>query len=492
MRFLVTPPNRITAAQAERAYLVGPEQIPWVTRVQFDGGVLSVSRNESDSASLCLPIAIEGRGETTLTTGTLVERFQPYHLTVELARGKINQLRGQLSEWQTQGLPPKEQHEGALHDALRQLASAATSQHDPSAAAGHADNALRMALEIADSVAARYVEKIMTLRHRQSEHLPTLLGGNLGRKLLDANLSRQFLQAFNAAVVPVVWRDVESQEGNYRWNIFDRQVEWCHTHGLKVIAGPLLQLDDRGLPDWLAIWQGDFDNILSFISDYVETVVHRYRGKINVWQCAAKVNTGKVLALADEEKLRLAVRAFEITRQADPETPAIMRFDQPWAEYMGRADSDLSPLHFADVLVRSGLELAGLGLDLNVGYWPGGTYLRDSLEYNRFLDRWASLGLPLWLFLTAPSGEEPDSRAYGQSRPTPGAYPEGWTPVAQRQLVRDVAPMLLAKPAVQALVYNHLCDAHRHEFPHSGLFDREGTAKPALATLAKLRKQHLG
>ncbi len=492
MRFMVAPPNRISAAAAARAYLVGAEQIPWVGRVQFSDGILSVTRNESDSACLCVPYPVTGRGEVTLSTGTLIERFAPYQLSVELARGKINQLRGQIVEWQTLGIQPKEHHQASLREALQHLSRAVTSQSDPAAAAQHADRAIQCALDLADLLAARYVKKVVLARRRATtpQRLP-LLGGNLGSRLLRATAASQFRAAFNTASVPLKWRDVEAQEGTYHWEVPDRQIEWCHGHGIPVIAGPLLQLDDRGLPDWLAIWQGDFDNILAFVSDYVETAVHRYCGKVGAWQCAARVNIGDVLGLADEDRLRIAVRAFEITRKIDPHTPAILSFDQPWGEYMARSERDLSPLHFADILVRSGLDLSGIGLELNVGYWPGGSYMRDALDWSRMIDRWAVLGLPLWIFVTTPAGEAADEKAYGRAKPIGGPLPGGWSPQAQRQWTRQVIPLLLSKPAVRAVIYNQLCDAHAHELPHGGLLDADDNPRPAMGTLAKVRRKYL-
>jgi len=491
MRFQVSPPDRLTPLAIERAFLTGPEQIPWVSRVQASAGTLSVWRTTSDSASLCIPWQVEGHGEITLSTGTLIERTDPYQLQVELARGQIHQLRNRLSEWQSAGLLVPDSIHAALRGSLEEFAAAATRQHDPEVAAAHAERAIRAALDVSDLLSARYIEQALMARHRQTPHLPTLLGVNLGHRLLDAPMGRQVLKAFNSAVVPIVWRDVEAAEGNYQWAVYDRQVEWCQSHDLKVVAGPMLRLDDRGLPDWLAIWQGDFDNLLSFVSDYVETAVNRYRGKVHLWQCAARVNVGEVLSLTEEEKLRLAVRALEITRKVDPETPAIVRFDQPWAEYMGRADRDLSPLHFADVLVRSGLELSGVGLEINVGYWPDGTYPRDRLDYSRQLDRWSGLGLPIWLTLSVPSSQSPDAQAYGRGVPLATAHASGWTPDQQQIWVKSYVPLLLAKPAVQGIFFNHLWDALPHEFPHSGLFDAAGAAKPALASLAVLRKKHL-
>ena len=36
-----------------------------------------------------------------------------------------------------------------------------------------------------------------------------------------------------------------------------------------ICAGPLLELDDRGVPDWTYLWEGDFQSILRFMLDHV-------------------------------------------------------------------------------------------------------------------------------------------------------------------------------------------------------------------------------
>ena len=70
---------------------------------------------------------------------------------------------------------------------------------------------------------------------------------------------------------------------------------------------------------------------------------------------------------------------------------------------MGERECDLSPLHFADALVRAEIGLSAIGLEINLGYWPGGTALRDVLELGRQIDRWSLLGMPLLITLTLPS-----------------------------------------------------------------------------------------
>ena len=296
--------------------------------------------------------------------------------------------------------------------------------------------------------------------------------------------------SFNTALIPMNWQDVESAQGKPNWTVSDAQLAWCHQQGLHVHAGPLLRLDAHGLPDWLYLWEGDFENILSFANEHVERMVHRYRGKVNVWHCASRVNTGSVLSLREVDKQRLAVRAIEIVRKVDPATPVIMTFDQPWAEYMNREEVE-PPTYFAELLCRAGIGLSGIGLEINLGYYPGGTYPRDMLDFNILLDRWSVLGLPLFLLLTVPSSDQPDKLARVECKTISGASTGSCTQGSQNLWISRFLPLLLAKPIVQGIVWNQLQDSQPHDFPHGGLFDAAGSPKSALTTLAALRKAHL-
>ena len=197
--------------------------------------------------------------------------------------------------------------------------------------------------------------------------------------------------------MPVSWREVETGEETFSWDISDKQVQWCAAHGLRVCAGPLLPLDSRGIPDWLSLYEEDFDSVSAFATAFIQAAVTRYRGKVDLWVCASRVNTAKILSLTEEEKVRLSARTIELIRGIDPRTPVVVSFDQPWGEYLGRREMDYPPLHFADALVRANLGLSGLMLELNVGYTPGGTPLRDPLEVSRHLDYWSMLGVPLYI-----------------------------------------------------------------------------------------------
>ena len=165
--------------------------------------------------------------------------------------------------------------------------------------------------------------------------------------------------------------------------------------------------------------------------------------------------------------------------------------DQPWVAFMAENECDLSPLHFADALVRAELGLSGIGLEINLGYWPGGSNVCDILEFSRLLDRWSLLGLPLLVMLTLPSSCGPDSLR-SPAKPQPYAATGGATPESQREWIERLLPMLLAKQPVQGIFWNQLSDAGPHDFANGGLFDASGQPKPALGcACAIFREQFL-
>ncbi|HEY1064713.1 MAG TPA: hypothetical protein VGE52_01325, partial [Pirellulales bacterium] len=175
----------------------------------------------------------------------------------------------------------------------------------------------------------------------------------------------------------------------------------------------------------------------------------------------------------------------------DPDAQCIIRIDQPWAEYMTRGEWDLSPIHFADALARADLGLAGVNLEINLGYATGGSSPRDALEFSRLLDLWSYLGLPLYVTLTFPTSDAPDARATRSTTIAPKGSPEGWTPNGQRAWVERTVPLIFAKRSVYGVFWNHLSDAQPHLFPNGGLVNGEGKPKAALGTLAAMRRYHL-
>ncbi|MBN2579266.1 MAG: hypothetical protein JXB10_09770 [Pirellulales bacterium] len=487
MQFHVVPAERLTEQQARQAYLTGLDGVGWPVRASYDRATLVLRRTVADSACLHLPWFVPDHGPLMLSTGILMETAEPYLLPLELARGLVNQLRTQLFEWQAIGLQASEETLQKTAEATQQLAAASVQQFDPSLSALHAEAALHEALQAIEQLAAAYVDQAFAIRAKSGGKLASFLGADLGDSPLPDAVARRFLKSFNAANVPLTWRAVETAEGHFDFTVPDAQIAWCRRNGLKVIAGPLPVLDAPALPDWLTLFEDDFDSLLEFVAGYVRAVVARYRGQVDLWRCAGRVNSSEVLGLSEEEKFRLVLRVIETIKDVDPRGFVALCVDQPWAEYMSRRNVDFPPLHFADALLRTGAELSGLVLEINVGYSPGGTSSRHLAEFSRMIDVWSGFDLPLWIALCVPgaAGEEPLAR---RKIVLP---PDAWSPAVQRAWTARYIPLLLVKTGVEGVLWNQLRDDVPHDFPHAGLFDLKNHPKPALRTLAAVRKKML-
>ena len=486
MRFRVHQRNRLPENGLSRIYVAGSEDFPWATQTAWQGDELVVRRSVDDSGYVYVPWRVDGHGLRLLGTTTLMEREKPYLLEVELARGLIQRLRSRVFIWEWLGLVAPPELAARLREATRQFSRAATSQDDAATASTAANQSLAMALEVADEFVAAYAAQAIEARQRQSG-VTTLLGVALGPQAPPVAIRRQLVDACTIVQLPMSWRAVESREGKRDWKATDEQLAWCQTAGLKVAAGPLLRMDDRGVPDWMYLWEGDDENLARLLLDHVRSVVSRYAGRVHLWHVASRVNNGRLMSLDEESRLNLVARAVQLVRKIDPRTPTVVSFDQPWGEYLADFDNDLAPWHYGDALVRADLGVSGFGLEINAGAWPRGTAHRPAFEYGRLIDQWSQLGLPLMAMLSAPSSAEPDPLAVAAIAPEPieAADPQ----LAWAQLV---VPLLASRPSVQVVLWNQLLDDQPHEFPHAGLFDAQGAPKPTLAMLRELRKSCQG
>lgn len=491
--FFAPSHDQVPVETLASAYLAGMEGIPWrsANRWNHPKGQLpvafSLERSITESGNLSIPWTVEGVGELMLSTASLMETSAPYNLPIELARGVINRLRNQAADWQMAGLLISDELTSQIRNASEAFVQAITALPDHANAVGASQHAIRIGLEAGDSLCLEYTRQALAARHQNAEHLPTLLGCRLGSRMINESEGAPFTAGFNTAAVSFAWRQVEQNAGKHEWDIFDEQITWCQEHALRVIGGPLLQLDGQHLPDWLFLWEDDFEQIQSYLAQYIQATVSRYRGRVQVWNCAARMNVGGSISLTEEQRLRLMVTAVDELRRNDPQTPIVLSFDQPWAEYLATNDHDLSPLHLADSLVRADLGIAGIGVEFNIGYQPTGTAPREMVEYSRQLDRWAVLGLPVIAYLSYPS--DASQNASGQ-RPVRACSTER-TPVAQAEFAEKLLTLMLAKQFVQGIVWNDLSDADSHEFANSGVLDADGNAKPLLESLIKIRKEHL-
>ena len=110
-----------------KAYITGLDRTPGRLAVELRNGLMTCVRDTPESGRLFVPWPIEGHGMPIVGTATLAERTSPYMLAVELARGKLNDIRNQLSDWVQMGLRSTPELEKALAAAQHAFVRCATS-----------------------------------------------------------------------------------------------------------------------------------------------------------------------------------------------------------------------------------------------------------------------------------------------------------------------------------------------------------------------------
>lgn len=491
MTFLLPNPLPGAAAAALTEACVAStgyhDQTPAPTTARVADGRLTLTRPQNESGYLLVPWAVEPFGTLVVSTSTLRERDEPYRLLVELARGKLNQVRSQVAEWQAVGLRTAPEFDRAVLDAGRQFARALMA---PAAAESDALAArvLEQAHALADRLVRDYTAQAFATREREGI-IDTRLSARTGRVPKRAV---DYRTAFTAAAICPRWQDVEPHETRYDWTEVDAAVAAAQAAGLPITFGPVIDLAPGMIPAWAAGWSADLPTLAACMCDYLETAINRYRNEVRRWVVCAGFNPADALGLRDDDRLRLAFRLFEAAAQVDSSLELILSVAQPWGEYLASPDQTLAPITFPDDLVRAGVRLAAVELEIRPGVRPRGSLPRDLLDTARLLDTFGMLGLPLELVLGLPSSDAPDRAAadHGQAlwKPQWAARP---SPEGQAEWGASFAALGLCWPQVHAVTWDHWADDEPHLTPNGGLIDAAGRPKPLLARLRALRTAHL-
>jgi hypothetical protein len=492
LKFRLNSPDAASRqADLRKAYVTGLDRTPGRISVELRHGLMACHRDTSESGRLFVPWHVEGFGTPIVGTATLAERAEPYDLAVELARGKLNDVRNQLADWKQMGLRAPTDLEQVLAEAQRFFVKAVTGGESPEAAFAAAQASLSACWQAGNLLVEAYSAQVLQTRLSSTSKLPTSLGVVLDGEPKHTPWGSGLSGAVNTAQVACPWKSVSPAEGQYRWDEFDARLSWARRHHLQLQVGPLLEFRPHALPHWIWLWEGDFDTILGLVSDYVRHTVGRCRGKVPVWHLIHRPACTDFLGLSEEEQIRLAARAIQVARQTDPAAQFTIGVERPWAEWMGGSPFQLGPLHLADYLVRADLGLAGIALEIAPGFSTPGSHLRDLFDFSKLLDLYALLNLPLHVWIVFPSSTEADPNADPTVRVETTQWPSPPDEVTQSQWAARWISLAVAKPFVRSVTWLQGTDAIPHLYPSGGLFRADHTAKPIVPWLKTFRREVL-
>jgi endo-1,4-beta-xylanase len=200
-----------------------------------------------------------------------------------------------------------------------------------------------------------------------------------------ALLARQFNlltpeNAFN-------WDNVHPEMGRYDFSQGDALAVYARANGLAVYGYALVW--DQHLPNWLTAETRSREAWIQLLCRHVKTVVGRYRGQVYAWNVVNEPfqNDGHLrntlwMRVIGPEYIGMA---FQWAREADPD--ALLILNEHSAE--GLNEKSQAVYAFVEGLLRQGLPIDGVGLQMHVWLW--GPPTKDELLAN--MRRLAQLGL---------------------------------------------------------------------------------------------------
>lgn len=459
--------------------LIVREEIAKADFVTFDGRViatdsvlkndrLSCVRDRTDSSKLRVLCNLGDQQVVTQTT-SLRESQNLYPLEVELARGELYRLRNFYYLWTGAGLKSPETLDQQISAAQKLFCSAIFAPTGTT----YAMDCLRQTQSAIDMLVREYVKQRITFRQQRIQHFPMSVGCRLSAV---PPKPEQFLKTFSGVLIKTRWRELEPTDGEYCWDELDTLVDWTKENGLFCIGGPLLDLSSDCFPEWMQPWKGDLKNLQSFTSDFVETVVSRYVGRIRHWEVVCGANCGGSNSLSEEERLNLIVHAIDAAQKVDEQIQISLRIIQPWGEYLSTTENKLVPIQFVDTLRRSGATISEVNLDLRFGSGNLYSMQRDMLNVSQLLDHWSLLQLPLNIMAALPETSHPK---LGDDI----AAQVKW----QTEQIEQLALMCLAKERVTGFYCLNWADKTVSDQP---LVDMNEALHPAVTRIAAMERTH--
>jgi hypothetical protein len=378
-----------------------------------------------------------------------------------------------------------------MSGSLAAFIKASLGRDDPSASLASAQKSLELAAESGNLLVEAYVEQVLQTRLAAGK-LPTQLGVGFDGDVANLPWMPKLMGSFNLAQLACTWKALTPTEGKYRWDDLDAQLSWAIRKKVPVQAGPLVDLRAGALPDWIWLWSGDFDAVVSMATDLVRHAVARYRGKIPVWHLIHRAGSTDILGMSEEDQIRLTARLLQVARQADPAAQFLVGLDRPWAEWMASSSFQLGPLHLADYLARAELGMAGVALEVAPGFTAPGSHLRDLLEFSRLLDLYALLNYPLYVSIAMPSSIADDPQADINVKVEGDQWPGELTDAGQAAIASKWIALAVAKPFVRSVTWRQLDDSKPHLYPWAGLVRPNRTFKPLVEWLRSFRADYLG
>ncbi len=481
-----------------QAYLVGPDGNPVRANIAFENGLIVCEKRDAGSAALALQQLVEGCGRLVVQTCLLQDRPEPYLLSLELARHRVQLLYVKLEDWAMfdVGLP------AALAKRLelaRRLFIKALGYRgdDPARCDKTAKRCLAVAIDASEALALAHADLLLSRRLAgvAPKH-PIGCGMSIDQPV--ERLGTGLLANIDFFYLPITWRDLAPEEGEYRWALMDRWCAWLSQSRFPVIAGPVVSLQPGHVPDWVYLWESDYETVRDFIYEHTHQVATRYKNVVTAWNVASGLHVNTHFHFNFEQIMELSRMTTMLVKKTQPAARVLVEVCQPFGEYYASNHRSIPPQLYANLLVQNAIPFDGFIIKLLMGQDEPGQRARDLTQISHLLDQYAHLGKPCTVAIAAPSGPAPkqtgkhaDRRDAGKDNEAGGYWRKPWSQLVQSRWLETVCRVALSKPFVESVAWYQWADGPDAELPMSGLIDAKKQPKAALRKLASLNSGKL-
>ncbi len=295
-------------------------------------------------------------------------------------------------------------------------------------------------------------------------------------------------KAVDFITTPMRWVEMEPAEGEYAFARTDRWIEWAvRTARLPVVAGPVIDFRPHAVPEWLYIWENDYETLRELVYEHMKAVVTRYRRTVTRWTVCSGLHANRNFSFTFEQMIDLTRICVLVTRKLHPKARIQVEIVEPWGEHHSADRRSLPPTLYAEMLAQAGIQFDTLALRVQMGVPAPGLAARDLMAFSAMLDQYAALDRPIALTgVGCPSAPvTPDEDNPGLSG---GWWRRDWSDRAQADWASAYLAVALAKPFVQSVCWQDLADPPAGaEMPGGGLATPAGAPRPAFDRLAELR-----
>ncbi|MEM6459904.1 MAG: endo-1,4-beta-xylanase [Planctomycetota bacterium] len=479
------------------AYLLDSEGNGVRCEFSFQDGELWCDKREAGTAALALQHPAGDLGELTLQTCLLPEREEPYLLSVELARHRLMTVYNKLEDWAMFELeashPVSKREERARSRFIEALCH---QRDDPQRASRLANESLAASLDGSEELALAHSELLLNRRIEAGSLPRSPLGCGVALDGRGEALRAAAAANFDYVQLPLPWKQLSPEENVYRWGDADDWVAWAQAQRKPVLAGPVISFEPACLPDWLYIWEHDYDTVRDLVYEHIEQVVTRYRSSVSAWTIVSGLHVNRHFTFNFEQLMDLTRMSCMLVKKLDPAAKVVIELRQPFGEYYARNARSIPPMMYIDLLIQSAIAFDAFGLRLPLGQAVDGQHARDLMQVSSVLDQFAGFGKNLFVTLAAPSAPVTDVMIASTESDEPaddrsGHWRRPWSEVVQGHWLEAALQIAMSKPFVEAVAWQDLIDHPQMELPLAGLLDDDEQPKAALRRLKHFR-QNLG